>query len=357
MGRPSGSKNKVFCQATMDRAVRARFLCETTGAAPAATVRAVLAQDGMKGRSNEVRLLRFMQRFRMTDEETAAIVRRKEHDRRLAGLVRVDGETMELHRALEMLRAGPVKGDVDLRGSGVVALPAGTAVGGTLDLRQCRDLQELPEGLVVGFEGDCHGSLLLSYNPIRELPRGLEVDADLVMVHCHGIEEIPSAKIGLGMRVTSLHSLRCIDDANDGFSSLELIDCPELVRLPRRMLVHREMKVSYCGSLHQLAEHLEVMGSLKVSCCQSLATLADCLWVPRGMIEVSNVKGLSFDARKSWMDTDEDLRWRYAVASRFENYNMQGTWSWEYWATICDLFSEMPMPQPIFCPDHVPGRN
>src|SRR5437763_1467580 len=39
---------------------------------------------------------------------------------------------------------------LDLRGSGVRALPAGLAVEYKLDLQDCRDLEELPEGLTVG---------------------------------------------------------------------------------------------------------------------------------------------------------------------------------------------------------------
>ena len=52
---------------------------------------------------------------------------------------------------------GPIEGDLDLRGTGITALPDGLHVGGHLDLRGT-GITALPDGLSVGGHLDLRGT-------------------------------------------------------------------------------------------------------------------------------------------------------------------------------------------------------
>ena len=71
-------------------------------------------------------------------------------------------------------------GSLDLRGTGITALPEGLTVGGWLDLRGT-GITALPEGLTVG------GSLYLRGTGITALPEGLTVGGSLDLEGCTGI--------------------------------------------------------------------------------------------------------------------------------------------------------------------------
>ena len=60
----------------------------------------------------------------------------------------------------------PIDGDLDLRGTGITALPEGLTVGGALDLGGT-GITALPEGLTVG------GSLYLRGTGITALPASI----------------------------------------------------------------------------------------------------------------------------------------------------------------------------------------
>ena len=70
-----------------------------------------------------------------------------------------------------------ISGSLDLRGTGITALPDGLSVGGWLDLRDT-GITALPDGLSVG------GSLYLSGTGITALPDGLSVGSWLYLRGC-----------------------------------------------------------------------------------------------------------------------------------------------------------------------------
>ena len=62
------------------------------------------------------------------------------------------------HRIISTIEVdGPIDGDLDLRDTGITALPDGLTVGGSLDLEGCTGITALPDGLTVGGSLDLEG--------------------------------------------------------------------------------------------------------------------------------------------------------------------------------------------------------
>ena len=72
-------------------------------------------------------------------------------------------------------------GSLDLRGTGITALPDNLTVGGSLDLEGCTGITALPDNLTVG------GSLYLRGTGITALPDNLTVGGYLDLEGCTGI--------------------------------------------------------------------------------------------------------------------------------------------------------------------------
>ena len=76
-------------------------------------------------------------------------------------------------------------GSLDLRGTGITALPDNLTVGGYLDLENCTGITALPDNLTVG------GSLDLRGTGITALPDNLTVGGYLDLENCTGITALP----------------------------------------------------------------------------------------------------------------------------------------------------------------------
>jgi hypothetical protein len=127
---------------------------------------------------------------------------------------------------------------LDLRGSGVRALPAGLEVEYKLDLQDCRNLEELPEGLTVG------SLVLRGCTALRALPEGLDV-CFLDLQGCTRLEGWPlRAQVRIGR--------------------LNASGCTRLASLPVGLRRLAQLDVSNCPNLRELPEGLEVSSWLDV---------------------------------------------------------------------------------------------
>jgi len=125
-----------------------------------------------------------------------------------------------------------------LRGSGVRALPAGLAVEYKLDLQDCRNLEELPEGLTVG------SLVLRGCTALRALPEGLDV-CFLDLQGCARLAGWPRrARVRIGR--------------------LNASGCARLTGLPTGLRRLAQLDVSNCPNLRALPEGLEVSSWLDV---------------------------------------------------------------------------------------------
>jgi hypothetical protein len=115
---------------------------------------------------------------------------RLESLRALVQLGLADDASKALVKALDYMIAGS-EGSLNLEGSDIVSLPDGLQVGGSLILRDCKELKSLPDGLVVG------GSLYLEgCTGLTRLPDGLRVGSSLFLNYCTRLRSLPD-----GLRV------------------------------------------------------------------------------------------------------------------------------------------------------------
>lgn len=80
------------------------------------------------------------------------------------------------------------EGSLDLRGTGITALPEGLTVGGSLDLEGCTGITALPEGLTVVGWLDLEGTGITGKRTARKLKEGEYVEgrylfADGILTH------------------------------------------------------------------------------------------------------------------------------------------------------------------------------
>lgn len=78
-----------------------------------------------------------------------------------------------------------IGGSLTVNESSLETIPADIRVGSYIDLRDCKKLQSLPDGLMV------NGSLILSGTPIQQLPKALIVEGNLNIM-ATGIKSLPS---------------------------------------------------------------------------------------------------------------------------------------------------------------------
>jgi hypothetical protein len=121
---------------------------------------------------------------------------------------------------------------LELRGSGIRALPEGLQVEYKLDLQDCRALEELPEGLKVG------SLVLRGCTALRTLPEGLDIYF-LDLQGCARLEGWPRrARIRIGR--------------------LNASGCTRLTSLPMGLRSLAQLDISNCPNLRELPEGLEI---------------------------------------------------------------------------------------------------
>ncbi len=127
---------------------------------------------------------------------------------------------------------------LELRGSGIRALPEGLQVEYKLDLQDCRSLEALPKGLKVG------SLVLRGCTSLRSLPEGLDIYF-LDLQGCARLEGWPRrTRIRIGR--------------------LNASGCTRLTSLPRGLRSLAQLDISNCPNLRELAEGLEISSWLDI---------------------------------------------------------------------------------------------
>jgi hypothetical protein len=127
---------------------------------------------------------------------------------------------------------------LELRGSGIRALPEGLQVEYKLDLQDCRCLEELPEGPKVG------SLVLRGCTALRTLPEGL----DVYFLDLQGCTRL----VGWPRR------------AHIRIGRLNVSGCTRLTALPQRLRSLAQLDVSNCPNLRELPEGLKVSSWLDI---------------------------------------------------------------------------------------------
>jgi hypothetical protein len=154
-------------------------------------------------------------------------------------------EGLQVHGRLDLADTGAIdlpRGlrcyHLELRGSGIRALPEGLEVEYKLDLQDCRDLEELPAGLKVG------SLVLRGCTALRSLPEGLDVYF-LDLQGCTRLAGWPRrARIRIGR--------------------LNASGCTRLTGLPAGLRSLAQLDVSNCPNLRALPQGLEISSWLDV---------------------------------------------------------------------------------------------
>jgi hypothetical protein len=131
---------------------------------------------------------------------------------------------------------------LDLRGSRVRTLPEGLEVEYKLDLQDCRELVELPEGLKVG------SLVLRGCTALRALPEGLDVYF-LDVQGCTRIEGWPRrAQIRIGrLNASGCARLTSLPAGLRSLAQLDVSNCPNLRELPPGLRVSSWLDVGGSG--------------------------------------------------------------------------------------------------------------
>ena len=145
-------------------------------------------------------------------------------------------------------------GSLDLRGTGITALPDNLTVGGYLDLENCTGITALPDNLTVG------GSLDLRGTGITALPDNLTVGGSLDL-RGTGITALPdNLTVGgsLYLRGTGITALP--DNLTVG-GYLDLENCTGITALPDNLTIGGSLYLRGTG-ITALPDNLTVGGSL-----------------------------------------------------------------------------------------------
>jgi hypothetical protein len=131
---------------------------------------------------------------------------------------------------------------LELRGSGIRALPESLEVEYKLDLQDCRSLEELPEGLKVG------SLVLRGCTALRALPEGLDVYF-LDLQGCTRLEGWPRrAHIRIGrLNASGCARLRSLPQGLRSLAQLDVSNCPNLRELPAGLEVTSWLDIGGSG--------------------------------------------------------------------------------------------------------------
>jgi hypothetical protein len=133
-------------------------------------------------------------------------------------------------------------------------LPEDLHVGGTLNLNDCSNLSQVPDGVRIA------GSVSFARcSSLAQLPDEFCVDGDLDLSGCTSLMQLPE-----GLRVTG---------------NLRLAGCTGLIKLPNRWSVGGNLDLSNCTRLLSLSDSFSIAGDLELSGCTSLTALPDVLRV------------------------------------------------------------------------------
>ena len=139
--------------------------------------------------------------------------------------------TYTLEELQEMMKKNG--GSLDLRGTGITALPDNLTVGGYLNLEGCTGLTSLPDSLVVGSWLDLRGCTGLT-----SLPENLTVPGGLDLRGCTGLTSLPE-----NLTVSDW---------------LDLEGCTGLTSLPDSLVVGSTLEFEGTGIKNESAERKKV---------------------------------------------------------------------------------------------------
>ncbi|HEY7310230.1 MAG TPA: hypothetical protein VH643_12780 [Gemmataceae bacterium] len=131
---------------------------------------------------------------------------------------------------------------LELRGSGIRALPEGLEVEYKLDLQDCRSLEELPRGLKVG------SLVLRGCAALRTLPEGLDIYF-LDLQGCARLEGWPRrARVRIGrLNASGCTHLTSLPEGLRSLSQLDISNCPNLRELPEGLEISSWLDIGGSG--------------------------------------------------------------------------------------------------------------
>jgi hypothetical protein len=170
-----------------------------------------------------------------------------------------------------------------------------------LDLSQCPDFAELPDGLRC-FE------LNLSGTKVRELPDDVSVESILNLSGCEELEHLPtSLKVGT-LHLRGCHSLAALPEGLDVWF-LDLTGCWNFRVWPKRANIRSgRLTLRGCTALTSLPPYLGPLAALNVRDCPNLRDLPDGLCIT-GWIDIAQ-SGLAETKRLPRSLRGVDLRWQ-----------------------------------------------
>lgn len=216
-----------------------------------------------------------------------------------------------LPKRFHMQEGAPLRiiGDLDLKWCrNLKALPEGLQVEGSLDLSDCINLEALPTGLQI--EGDLKFSNCIRLNSLpadllvygnldissciklESLLSGLQVKGSLNVNGCINLKTLPEGlRIGRNLNLESCTSLKTLPADLRVGENLILNCCTRLEALPADIRVKENASFHYCTSLKNLPANLWIRGNLDLSDCVSLKDLPAGLRVGR-TLDLSGCIGL-----------------------------------------------------------------
>ena len=186
-----------------------------------------------------------------------------------------------------------VGGSLDLRGCNrLTSLPTGLKIGGNLWIKSCTELTSLPDGLKVG------GSLnVRDCDKLTSLPTSLKVRGDLWIKDCTGLTRLPAdLKVGGDLWLNGCTGLTSLPAGLKVNGCLSLKGCTRLTSLPAGLEVGG-LSAENCTGLTSLPAGLKVKGKLYLQGCTGLTELPNNLKVGGGLnlIGCTGLTGLPFD--------------------------------------------------------------
>ncbi len=217
---------------------------------------------------------------------------------------------LERLRRFESLPSGfDVGGSLRIIGAPrLTAIPDGLRAGGPLVIRGCSNLRSFGEGVEarsLTIVSQTHRfdlppvklehSLVLVNTSVTRLPALPPLSIDLVLIRCHDLTDLgPAIDVGRQFAVRdcrrierlpdqiAAQSITISDCPIESFpspvrdaSSIELINCKRLARMPASLRVTRDLSIAGANALRDLGDRLEVGCELSIHDCPALEHLPE----------------------------------------------------------------------------------
>ncbi|MGR3912759.1 MAG: NEL-type E3 ubiquitin ligase domain-containing protein, partial [Candidatus Rhabdochlamydia sp.] len=172
-----------------------------------------------------------------------------------------------------------VEKDLNLADCGITALPSGLKVKGGLTLAYCDKLRELPEIFIV--EGNLH---IFQCEALIALPKELKIQGSFDLMGHEGLTHLPEIfTVGKNLNLSHCKALIALPKGLEIQGNLELSGCKRLMDLPENLTVENNLNCSGCTAITTLPKGLKVKGNLDFSYCEGLIALPQQLKVKESL--------------------------------------------------------------------------